>query len=231
MRNNLGFFWQCMLFVCNAQVIVWNNFLYFQGPKAAPRMKPGKNSPKKKTKKTKKNKINKKKKPWQKRENVSDLVAIGFDLTSDCLRGWRGFFFRPITERSKARALQLRSVSNTQWKLAFVWFKSLPKDFLEFQKLPLWFRRTMHCQRNSCLFHPASWSWSRKNTPMAGGKVNYRYRDYTYSMYFLFFVYVMSRGGLMIMSLYFRLETLSSRLNEVIVFSLIANLSATTQCS
>ena len=141
------------------------------------------------------------------------------------------FFFRPITERSKARALQLRSVSNTQWKLAFVWFKSLPKDFLEFQKLPLWFRRTMHCQRNSCLFHPASWSWSRKNTPMAGGKVNYRYRDYTYSMYFLFFVYVMSRGGLMIMSLYFRLETLSSRLNEVIVFSLIANLSTTTQCS
>lgn len=35
----------------------------------------------------------------------------------------------------------------------------------------------------------------------------------------------------MIMSLYFRLETLSSRLNEVIVFSLIANLSTTTQCS
>ena len=61
--------------------------------------------------------------------------------------------------------------------------------------------------------------------------MNYRYRDYTYSMYFLFFVYVMSRGGLMIMSLYFRLETLSSRLNEVIVFSLIANLSTTTQCS
>ena len=143
-------------------------------------MKPGKNSPKKKTKKTKK-------KPWEKRENVSDLVAIGFDLTSDWLRGWHGFFFRPITERSKARALQLRSVSNTQWKRAFVWFESLPKDFLEFQKLPLWFRRTMHCQRNSCLFHPASWSWSRKNTPMAGGKVNYRYRDYTYSMYFLFF--------------------------------------------
>ena len=109
--------------------------------------------------------------------------------------------------------------------------KVYPKDFLEFQKLPLWFRRTMHCQRNSCLFHPASWSWSRKNTPMAGGKVNYRYRDYTYSMYFLFFIYVMSRGGLMIMSLYFRLETLSSRLNEVIVFSLIANLSTTTQCS
>ena len=48
---------------------------------------------------------------------------------------------------------------------------------------------------------------------------------------FCFFIYVMSRGGLMIMSLYFRLETLSSRLNEVIVFSLIANLSTTTQCS
>ena len=61
--------------------------------------------------------------------------------------------------------------------------------------------------------------------------MNYRYRDYTYSMYFLFFIYVMSRGGLMIMSLYFRLETLSSRLSEVIVFSLIANLSTTTQCS
>lgn len=45
------------------------------------------------------------------------------------------------------------------------------------------------------------------------------------------FIYVMSRGGLMIMSLYFRLETLSSRLNEVIVFSLISNLSTTTQCS
>ena len=91
-------FWQCMLFVWNAQVIVWNNFLYFQGPKAAPRMKPGKNSPKKKTnkktnKKTKKTKYTKKKKPWEERENVSDLVAIGFDLTSDCLRGWHGFFF------------------------------------------------------------------------------------------------------------------------------------------
>ena len=71
-----------------ARVIVWNNFLYFQGPKAAPRMKPGKNSPQKKNKKTKKTK----KKPWEKRENVSDLVAIGFDLTSDWLRGWRGFF-------------------------------------------------------------------------------------------------------------------------------------------
>ena len=87
-------FWQCIQFIYwhleksahfYARVIVWNNFLYFQGPKAAPRMKPGKNSPQKKNKKTKK-------KPWEKRENVSDLVAIGFDLTSDWLRGWRGFF-------------------------------------------------------------------------------------------------------------------------------------------
>ena len=193
-------------------------------------MKPGKNSPKKKNKKNKK-------KTWEKRENVrktgkrewSSRDWFWFDIWLVKRVAW--FFFRPITERSKARALQLRSVSNTQWKRAFVWFESLPKDFLEFQKLPLWFRRTMHCQRNSCLFHPASWSWSRKNTPMAGGKVNYRYSDYTYSMYFLFFIYVMSRGGLMIMSLYFRLETLSSRLNEFIVFSLIANLSTTTQCS
>ena len=58
-------FWQCMQFIYwhleksahfYARVIVWNNFLYFQGPKAAPRMKPGKNSPQKKNKKTKKNK-------------------------------------------------------------------------------------------------------------------------------------------------------------------------------
>ena len=50
-------FWQCMQFIYwhleksahfYARVIVWNNFLYFQGPKAAPRMKPGKNSPQKK---------------------------------------------------------------------------------------------------------------------------------------------------------------------------------------
>ena len=51
-------------------------------------MKPGKNSPKKKQKQKKQ----KQKKTWEKRENVSDLVAIGFDLTSDWLRGWRGFF-------------------------------------------------------------------------------------------------------------------------------------------
>ena len=44
-------------------------------------------------------------------------VAIGFSFASDWLRGWREFF-RPITERSKAKPMQSLITFNTQSKIA-----------------------------------------------------------------------------------------------------------------
>ena len=49
------------------------------------------------------------------RENVREEVVICFGFTSDWLRKWREFF-KPITERSNAKAKQPRITFDTQVK-------------------------------------------------------------------------------------------------------------------
>ena len=51
------------------------------------------------------------------RENACDQVAIGFGFASDWLNSWREFF-KPITERSKAKPKQSPIIFDTQLKTA-----------------------------------------------------------------------------------------------------------------
>ena len=58
------------------------------------------------------------------RENASYQVAIGFGFASDWLSWWREFF-KPITERSKAKPKQFRITFDTQLKTALEQWLSL----------------------------------------------------------------------------------------------------------
>ena len=53
------------------------------------------------------------------RENACDQAAIGFGLVSDWLSRWHEFY-KPITERSKAKPKQFRITFDTQLKTASV---------------------------------------------------------------------------------------------------------------
>ena len=62
----------------------------------------------------------------QARENVCDQVAIGFAFASDWLSIGSASFFKPITERSKAKPKHLPMTFDTQLKTAI----SLPAEVL-----------------------------------------------------------------------------------------------------
>ena len=56
-------------------------------------------------------------KPLKARENAGGQVAIGVNFSSDWFREWREFC-GPITEQSKAKAMQSRTTFDTQSKIA-----------------------------------------------------------------------------------------------------------------
>ena len=58
-----------------------------------------------------------KSKPLKARENAGGQVAIGVNFASDWSREWREFC-GPITEQSKAKAMQSRTTFDTQSKIA-----------------------------------------------------------------------------------------------------------------
>ena len=74
----------------------------------------------------------------QARENACDQATIGFDFASDWLRKWREFF-KPITERSKAKPKQFSDYfRHLKLKLALKVYIHWDDTFIELVTLQRW---------------------------------------------------------------------------------------------